>query len=369
MKHCDKKAVTINPTNRCNLRCIYCMAASSQEQTKPLSIDIDFAKQGIKDAIEGYPTGTKAKILRFFSPGEPTQNMACIKECISYARRLNPNIKTELQTNGLFKSEEDRNYIADNFDITWFSLDGPSEINGKNRPDEYGADRTAEIEANLRYIQRNTFVGVRATIVHETVDHQEMLVEYYKSLGIDYLYVNPVIEPVKKDITKYDGAVTHVDLNRFVDGFLMGYHRAKKLGMHYGCSLTFNFDEPTNVACRSCLPMPQCNPDGSVGSCDMALYINAPNALQCFLYGRWDAQKRSIIYDISKIKYLRARNIENLPVCKHCEIKEYCAGGCAGRIAYETGDPYGIVPEYCDATKTLANYMRLNEQTVTYSHP
>ena len=64
MKHCDKRAVTVNPTNVCNLRCGYCMASSSEEQINPMVIPIDFALRGIHDALRGHPNGIKAEILR-----------------------------------------------------------------------------------------------------------------------------------------------------------------------------------------------------------------------------------------------------------------------------------------------------------------
>jgi hypothetical protein len=54
------------------------MASSSVEQSSPIDIDINFAKKGIEDALAGFPTGTKAKILRLFSPGEPIQRMNVI---------------------------------------------------------------------------------------------------------------------------------------------------------------------------------------------------------------------------------------------------------------------------------------------------
>ena len=40
MKHCDKKAVTVNVTNKCNLRCTYCMASSPSEQKQTYSIPV-----------------------------------------------------------------------------------------------------------------------------------------------------------------------------------------------------------------------------------------------------------------------------------------------------------------------------------------
>jgi len=86
MRHCDKLAVTVNPTNRCNLRCGYCMASSAEEQNNPIIINLDFARKGIEDAVMGYPTGIPVTTIRFFSPGEPTQEMDTMKSCMEYAR-------------------------------------------------------------------------------------------------------------------------------------------------------------------------------------------------------------------------------------------------------------------------------------------
>ena len=62
MRHCDKLSVTVSPTNQCNLRCVYCMASSSVEQSSPIDIDINFAKKGIKDALAGFPKIGRAHV-------------------------------------------------------------------------------------------------------------------------------------------------------------------------------------------------------------------------------------------------------------------------------------------------------------------
>jgi uncharacterized protein len=368
MKHCDKKAVTVNPTNVCNLRCDYCMASSSEEQINPMVIPIDFALRGVHDALIGYPNGNKAEILRFFSPGEPTQNMEIIRTCVEYARHLYPKIQIELQTNGLFNSLGDTEWIANNIDAVWFSLDGPPEINDRNRPDKEGKGRTLEIEKNMALVAEKAFVGVRSTVVEETIDHQADLVDYYHGLGVKYLGLNPVIRQIRR---KEDGTteVTKINIMRFSKGFLGAYHRALELDMVLLSAITFNFDEPTEVACRSCLPMPQLNPDGSVSSCDMALYRDTKKELQCFIYGSWDEKTGKIVYDIAKIRHLHDRRLYNLPKCKNCEVGIYCAGGCAGRVAYQTGNIYDVIPEYCAATKFLARHMDLGRNVAHFTHP
>ena len=368
MKHCDKMAVTVNTTNICNMRCKYCMASSNEEQINPISISLEFAKSGIYDAINGFPTGIKAKSLRFFSPGEPTQRIDIMRECVNYARLLNPLITFELQTNGLFESDEDTKWISDNFNSVWFSLDGPAEVNDLNRPDKFGNGKTKEIEKNMKIVSEKTFVGVRSTVDEEVLYKQDTIIEYYYNLGIKYVCLNPLIRAIKRnDKCKFD--VTKSDLNKFAYGFTNAYKKAIELDMIVSSSLTFNFDEPTKVSCRSCIPMPQLNPDGSVSSCDMALYSDTKEELKCFIYGQWDKNNKKIIYDMDKIKYLQNRNLTNLSKCQNCKVKDYCAGGCAGRVAYQTGDIFDVIPEYCSAIKFLAGRMKLGEKKVLHTHP
>jgi radical SAM protein with 4Fe4S-binding SPASM domain len=115
--------------------------------------------------------------------------------------------------------------------------------------------------------------------------------------------------------------------------------------------------------------MPQLNPDGSVSSCDMALYHDTKKELQCFLYGFWCASTGQIIYNPEKIERLSARRLGHLPKCDKCEIKKHCAGGCAGRVAFETGSPFDVIPEYCVATKYLARNMELGQKKYIITHP
>ena len=192
MKHCDKKAVSVNVTNRCNLRCTYCMASVGEEQENAYSIPIEFALAGIKDALDGVPTGIKAEMLRFFAPGEPTQDMNVIRQCVTAARELRPGLEVEIQTNGLFDSIDDANWLANNMNMVWISLDGPAIVNDRNRPDAFGRGRTFDIERNLKFLQERTKVGVRVTVTDDFIDNQEVLVEHYHNLGVKYLVLNPV---------------------------------------------------------------------------------------------------------------------------------------------------------------------------------
>jgi uncharacterized protein len=346
------------------------MASSPDEQDNPITIDIAFAKKGIADAIAGIPTGIKATSLRFFSPGEPTQEMDIMRECVHYARSLSPNIRFELQTNGLFKTVEDAGWIAKTFNAVWFSLDGPKDINDRHRPDPEGCGRTEEIEENLKFVQRHTFTGIRSTVVEETIDKQDFLVNYYCNMGVKNICLNPLIRPIVRNDSGNE-EVTKNDIMTFAHYFLKAYQTGLAFGMTVLSSLTFNFDEKTTIACRSCLPVPQLNPDGSVSSCDMALYKDTKKELQCFIYGIWDKKKETICYDKDKLALLMSRNLDHLPKCNDCSIKEYCAGGCAGRVAFQTGSMFDVIPDYCKATRYLANEIECGTNKISdnESHP
>lgn len=344
------------------------MASSPDEQANPLVVDRAFALAGISDAIKGHPTGFKADRLRFFSPGEPTQDMDTIVACVAHARALLPDITLELQTNGVFPTPEARDWIAETFDVVWFSLDGPAAVNDAYRPGWDGKGRTAEAEANLLAVGAKTLVGVRSTLVEETLDSQDALVAYYHRLGVRHLCVNPLIRPIRRN----DHGACDVNLSsqmRFAKGFVAAYAVAERLGVEFMNSMTFNFDEKTSVSCRSCLPMPQMNPDGSVSSCDMAMFADTKEELRHFIYGQWDPDSKTIRYDQDKIARLQNHRLENLPKCKSCPVGPYCAGGCIGRRAYQTGTLDEPLPEICAATIYLAKHLPLGRERITSTHP
>jgi radical SAM protein with 4Fe4S-binding SPASM domain len=344
------------------------MASSALEQQTPIVINKDFALAGIKDAIEGKPTGIHATVLRFFSPGEPTQCINLMRDCVEFSKKMRPSIQVELQTNGVFNSECDTGWVADNCDVVWFSLDGPAYVNDYYRPDARGNGSTKQAEDNLKVVMGKTNVGVRSTVDLPMFDKQDEMVQYYYDLGIRNLALNPITTPVKR------GDISQQDINKddpvlFAKGFIKAYKLATKLGVDLTNSMTFNFDEETVCGCRSCIPMPQLNPDGTVSSCDLALYADIKPELQCFLYGKWDPNTKKIEYDFEKIKYLANRTLVNLPNCRECEIGEYCAGGCAGRVAFQTGDIYGIIPDICEAIKYMAKHISLGKRQIKFTHP
>jgi len=66
-----------------------------------------------------------------------------------------------------------------------------------------------------------------------------------------------------------------------------------------------------------------------------------------------------------KIEILRQRRSTIYRIVKEGDIREYCAGGCAGRIAYQTGDIYGSLSDLGELI--FAKNMELGRVDGTYS--
>lgn len=376
MAHFEKRQITIFPTNTCNMRCLYCVASKSISEKYKKIIDLNFAKRGIED----YFSDNIHHQIRFYSNGEPTCEMPIIKECVAYARELIEERKSkgiptkelisEIQTNCLF-DEKTAIWIAHNINYVWASIDGMPGIQDKYRKSKDKSNSSDIVIRNLKTIlaikkelKEDSFVGVRITIVKETVDKQIELLEYFKNLGITEICSEPCFKPVDG---QKDGGITLVDLKAYIYNFVKAWYKAQEMGISYINSFMVNFDKPVIYACRTCLPTPHLTVDGYVSSCDLGFH--GRTLLPDLIYGKYNPDTKKIDYWEDKKKKLQSRKCQNIPACSGCEVAEYCGGGCLGRAYHETRDFYGVIDEYCWATKFLAQNLDMKKITFKHLHP
>lgn len=371
MPHERKRTITIFVTEKCNLRCTYCIT-SPESLAKSLgarSISLEFAKAGIDDFFfkRAGLFGVGNNKLRFYGVGEPTTRMDLVSDIEEYARSVKEDLSVEMQTNGVFDCSVTK-WITDHISELWVSIDGPPAIQDKNRPMKDGRPTSKIVERNIEYIMdHGVFVGARATITPENVTKQIEMIDYFGSLGIEWVYAEPVFHPITKEGFGCGSSITQVNLDTFLEKFVEAYFYAKERGMNYGNFFIMNFDEKCNFACRACLPMPQLTADGYVSSCDLAFSGGTP--LQELIFGRWDKKEKRIIYDKDEINRIRQRNPKSIPQCRSCKVKDNCGGGCAGLAYYSSGDYLGIVPGFCKAVRYLAERIPLNKGYLEHLHP
>ena len=371
MGHCRKKMLSFFITTDCNLACDYCYINKDEcfdnntIITKNETIDINFAKAGFDYFYaQGIPSH-----LRFFGPGEPTMRIDIIKEIIDYAReKSDKEVTLEIQTNGAFSNDVAR-YLADEFDIIWISSDGLPIHNDAHRKNKAGYGSSGIIEKNVRYLTKEGkgMTGIRATITKDNVHLQSETLLYFKSLGVKYVWTDPIFPPLGETEESFDG----VNLMDFAQGMLSAQKIAKEQNMVCGSLLTSNFDEKVMINCRACLPMPHLTTDGYISACDLALFGNISNTdiMNQFIYGRWDRNKQTIKLDQSKIKTLQSRNANNMPKCQGCAVKYHCAGWCLGEVLNETGSLFGQKSGHCEAIKYLYQHKDELNLKYEYLHP
>ncbi len=350
MGHWRKQMISILITNKCNMSCKYCYLGDKtvcDDQPKRV-IDINFAKRAIKDYF-----GEQARpAVRFFADGEPTLEMDIIKELYRYSENLTNNVSYfELQSNGLF-SKSDAEWIRDHMDIVFISCDGMPSIHDYQRTSRNGTPTSLILEDNLRIMvqSNNCQVGIRSTITKYNVYKQKEMIDYFYNLGVKILFSDKVFAPIGGSAEEFN-----VDYKTFVDEFVEARQYAidkYKGEFFYGSMYSANFDEEVIYACRSCLPTPHVTPDGYISCCDMCVTAE-DTSMKELIYGVYDKNLDTIFYDEKAIEHIRSRKAANIPECRNCEVRNYCAGACLGEALNETGNFYGVKKESCDAIKYL----------------
>lgn len=383
MPHCNKKMLSFFLTTKCNLCCRYCYNAKERNSIKEQTIPMDVAKA----AVDWYFATNDSRHIRFYGPGEPTREFEKMKEITSYAKHhvnRGEDVTVELQTNGVFGAEV-REWILENVNIIWMSFDGMKDIQNFNRPlnplylNEF-QDRTSAdiIEDNVKWLiahskDKKLFVGARITITDANIDKQQEMADYFLSLGINYVWTNPLFYsvgkiPVCEDIAKKKAY--SFDLSKYVDNYIKCYYYAKAKGMFWGSFLTINFDGESEFHCRSCHPLsaPHITPDGYVSACDMVVLGKEAYHMGAFIVGKWNPDNNKFDIDTHKVAVLNNRKSTNIKHCKGCIVKMHCGGCCLGETMNEFGILEGQNIDKCKAIRRL--YKELGScEPYRYLHP
>lgn len=383
MSHCNKKMLSFFLTIRCNLCCSYCYNAKERNAIEEKTLPLEIAKAG----IDWYFNQNDSRHIRFYGPGEPTQEFERLKEITAYAK-AHPNrgekVTIEIQTNGVF-TEDVRNWALDNFNIMWMSFDGMKDIQSHNRPlnplfSSLFNDRSSAdvLEDNVKWLisnkgDRNLMVGARVTITDININRQTEMVDYFYDLGIRYVWTNPLFHSVGKVPVCLDEKkkqAYHFNMDLYLDNYLKAYEYAKSKGVFWGSFLAINFDGESPYHCRCCTPLsaPHLTPDGYISACDMVVLGEKPYHMSPFIVGKWDADTHEFWVDLEKVKVLENRKSTEMAHCRNCPVKLHCGGCCLGETVNEFGRLDGQNVVKCRAIRKLYEKLGVCEP-YKYLHP
>ena len=360
-------------TTKCNLRCIYCYNCKTRLNTSGQSLPLHIAKAG----VDYFFNTSSSRHIRFYGPGEPTQEIELMKNIVDYAKeKAGTSLKVELQTNGAF-SDAICEYIYNNINIVWISMDGTPDIQDRNRPFASGKGSSPVVESNVKKLTKRpvtdkNVVGIRVTITEENINRQIEMIDYFSSLGVKYIWDDPVFPEVgnipfcddNERVSEFS-----FDYDLYVKTYLEAYQYAKAKCVFYGSFLTINFDGCSIYHCRACTPVPHFTTDGFISACDLVTFGAAPKHMECFVYGKWDDHTKTFILSQEKIDNLRLRSINNMSNCRNCVAAEHCGGYCLGEVANETGSYMNNKPNVCRAIRTLYNALGPTLEPYPHLHP
>ena len=383
MPHFNKKMISFFLTTRCNLCCRYCYNAKERSEIEESTISLEIAKAG----IDWYFSNTPYRHIRFYGPGEPTQEFEIMRRITEYAKSYfngGDRVTAEIQTNGIF-TEDVREWLLQNINIIWLSFDGMRDIQNYNRPINpqyshlYSGKSSAEVlEENALWLNdnkgtRNLMVGARVTITSKNVDKQKEMVDYFYNFGIRHVWTDPLFASVgKKPVIQQSHSNTsyELDMRKYIDEYVSAFDYAQSKGAFWGSFLAVNFDGSSPFHCRCCDPLsaPHLTSDGYISACDMVLLGRAPFHMSPFVVGKWNEKSKKFDLYFEKIKKLNNRCSTKMEHCQECPVQLCCGGYCLGEVTNETGRLDGQIRSKCVAIKDL--YSRIgNMAQYPYLHP
>lgn len=147
--------ITLELTEKCNLRCKYCIYSEENESHRGFGLDDmkwDIAKRAIDYGIEH--SGERLAVT--FYGGEPLIKLDMIKRCISYIQSLdlgNKEIAYSMTTNMVLVTKEVADYLASIGTLAVVcSLDGPEDIHDANRVTSEGKGSFKKAMRGLKYL-------------------------------------------------------------------------------------------------------------------------------------------------------------------------------------------------------------------------
>ncbi|NLJ86128.1 MAG: thioether cross-link-forming SCIFF peptide maturase [Firmicutes bacterium] len=330
------KAICLNVSHDCNLRCRYCFAGTGNFGGERLNMPLDIAQQAI-DFLLANSSGKDRVEVDFFG-GEPLLNLPVVKETVAYgesrADAMGKEIRFTLTTNGLLLDEETARYLDETMFNLVLSLDGRQSINDHVRVSARGKGvyevivprlkQMVELREERQYYVRGTYTAYNKDFFAD--------VKHLVEIGFDRVSVEPVVadpkEPYSLSIDdlpilfeQYDELAEYYcsmhDMGRgfefyhFNLSLLEGQCLAKRLT---GCGAGTEYLAIT--------------PNGDIYPCHQFVGRHG--------YTMGNIQDPDL--DASIQSLFQESNVLNKATCRGCWARFFCSGGCHANAVSVNGD-------------------------------
>ncbi len=314
-------------TQGCNLGCKYCFLENEYANWSVQMMSWKTAKIAIDKFIDYIKVNSITKPLIVFFGGEPLLNWGIIHQVVIYCEHYNSKsnedarIRFSIITNGTMLNDDIAEFLH-NYNIgTAISIDGPKELNDKNRVYKSSPKSVYDsVQKNINIlIEHKCSFGLSLTLSPELLICKEHLVPWLKEMNVANIFTN-LFHYSKNDNNWKDHYKASASLitDQFIQLYDARIYNGRPIRQAESIiSGRFKFSDCAGVG----LNQLSIKPDGEIRVC------------QCD-YESSDNHLGNILYDnIEELLSLdNSRWINKTPImrdeCQHCEALFCCGGGC-----------------------------------------
>lgn len=329
------KAMCLNISHMCNLRCEYCFADGGSYSGAMTNMSFEVAKSAVDFLVA--KSGSRRNLEIDFFGGEPLLNLDVVKRTVEYARSLekekNKNFRFTITTNAMLLDDETTDFFNREMYNVVVSIDGRKNVHNSVRKTALGGESFDTAMKNaLRFKERRTGqYYIRGTYTALNKDFSEDVL-FLNDCGFDQISIEPVVLPeehrlaLKKSdipqlIDEYDKLVKEYYERRKTDKWFNFFHFM--IDIYHGPCETKRL-----VGCGAGNEYVAVAPDGDIYPCHQfdgdALY-----RLGNVLEGS---------FDTAIPEKFALNNLLTKDDCRGCWAKYYCSGGCAANAIHYCGD-------------------------------
>lgn len=348
------KALCLNISHDCDLRCAYCFASQGSFNTERQLMSKETAKASIDFLIKN--SGKRHNLEIDFFGGEPLLNFDVVRETVLYAKQLevqtNKKFKFTLTTNALKLTEEISEFINKNMDNVVLSLDGRKHIHDAMRPQSGRRPSYDIIEKNIlsfvkkrkekEYYVRGTYTALNKDFSNDVI--------HLSDLGIKNISVEPVSseENFKYALKQEDLDLLEREYDIIADEYIKRKGTSKEFLYFH-----FNIDIDSSPCVYKKISGCGAGTDYMAVSADGKLY-------PCHQFTSNDEFYLGNVFDGILNKKIGQdffnTNILTKSECKDCWAKYHCGGGCYA-ASYKTHNDIHKTDEIaCEILKKRLEY-------------
>ncbi|WP_321338794.1 anaerobic sulfatase maturase [uncultured Cohaesibacter sp.] len=363
---------------RCNLDCKYCYYLEKERlypETKRFEMRQDVLEAYIRDYIASQEGMPGDEIWFNWQGGEPTilgvDYFRRIVALQKQYRRSGKRIRNALQTNGTLLDNEWAEFFKAHDFLIGLSLDGPEALHDGYRVDRAGRPSYAAVMEGLSLLKQHGVTFNILTVVHsENARHPKDVYRFLRDIGAEHIQFIPIVE------RSADGETLASAPQIDEDGVDYSVTPWSVLPRAYGAFLCAVFDEwvrhdvgrifvqffdvqlglamgaPSSLCwfSETCGQGLAIEHNGDIYACDHYVYpeYRLGNILTTPI-GALAASEEQLQFGLAKR--------DSLPsVCRTCDIRFACQGGCPKHRFLKTSDGKLGLNYYCRSMKQFMKH-------------